>query len=160
MTASQESVSTPCRRTVVAAVGTGGLAVALTACGGSDKGQQSEGASSPSSAPAQQSDQGGKQNPAGGAVLAKTADIPVGGGKVFKDEGVVVTQPTAGEFKAFSNICTHQGCSVNSVSDGTINCPCHGSKYSIVDGSVKHPPAPKPLPAKQIQVAGEEIKLG
>src|SRR5207248_974836 len=83
-----------------------------------------------------------------GGPLAQTSEIPVGGGKIFADASVVVTQPTTGQFKAFSSICTHQQCPVTSVSGGTINCPCHGSKYSIADGSVKSGPAPKPLPSK------------
>ncbi|MFJ9149779.1 Rieske (2Fe-2S) protein [Streptomyces sp. NPDC102270] len=94
-----------------------------------------------------------------GTELAKTSEIPVGGGKIFKDEKVVVTQPKKGEFKAFSDICTHQGCQVTSVSDGTINCPCHGSKFNITDGSVANPPANKPLPEKQIKVSGDSIQL-
>ncbi|MFG2468238.1 Rieske (2Fe-2S) protein [Streptomyces canus] len=94
-----------------------------------------------------------------GTELAKTSEIPVGGGKIFKDEKVVVTQPKEGEFKAFSDICTHQGCQVTSVSDGTINCPCHGSKFHIADGSVANPPANKPLPEKQIKVSGDSIQL-
>jgi len=94
-----------------------------------------------------------------GTELAKTSDIPVGGGKIFKDEKVVVTQPKKGEFKAFSDICTHQGCQVASVSGGTINCPCHGSKFNITDGSVANPPADQPLPEKQIKVNGDSIEL-
>jgi Rieske Fe-S protein len=91
--------------------------------------------------------------------LAEKSDIPVGGGKVFKEEKVVVTQPKKGEFKAFSAICTHQGCTVNKVADGTIDCPCHGSKYRITDASVVHGPAPRPLPAKKITVKGKSIFL-
>lgn len=87
------------------------------------------------------------------------ATIPVGGGKIFADQKVVVTQPTEGEFKAFSTVCTHQGCQVNEVAGGTINCPCHGSKYDIATGEVKAGPAPKPLPAKQVSVTGEGITL-
>jgi Rieske Fe-S protein len=71
----------------------------------------------------------------------------------------VVTQPKKGEFKAFSAICTHQGCTVNKVADGTIDCPCHGSKYRITDASVVHGPAPRPLPAKKITVKGKSIFL-
>ncbi|MFE9403186.1 Rieske (2Fe-2S) protein [Streptomyces sp. NPDC006530] len=94
-----------------------------------------------------------------GRVLARTSDIPVGGGKVFADRKVVVTQPVAGTFKGFSAICTHQGCTVSTVSDGTINCPCHGSKYRIADASVAHGPAPRPLPAQPITVDKGSILL-
>ncbi|WP_241996580.1 Rieske (2Fe-2S) protein [Kribbella antiqua] len=72
---------------------------------------------------------------------------------------VVVTQPTAGTFKAFTSVCTHQQCQVASVANGTINCDCHGSKFSITDGSVVHDPAPQPLAPKQITVSGTSISL-
>ena len=92
-------------------------------------------------------------------MSAKTSEIPVGGGKVFDTQKVVVTQPTAGQFKAFTAVCTHQGCTVSTVKDGTINCPCHGSKYSIADGSVQGGPAPAPLAAKTVTVNGDEITV-
>ncbi len=72
---------------------------------------------------------------------------------------MVVTQPTAGEFKAFSATCTHQGCAVKSISDGVINCPCHNSNFSISDGSVQSGPATQPLPAVEISVSGDSITL-
>lgn len=90
-------------------------------------------------------------------AIAKTADVPVGSG-VIVDE-IVVTQPTAGEFKGFSTTCTHAGCSVNKIADGTINCPCHGSKFNL-DGSVANGPAAKPLEAKAVTVQGDSIVLG
>ena len=91
------------------------------------------------------------------AVLASTADIPVGGGKVLTDKKIVITQPQAGSFHAFTAICTHQGCIVSTVSGGTINCPCHGSKYSSVNGSVVNGPATLPLAAVSIKVQGTSI---
>jgi Rieske Fe-S protein len=91
------------------------------------------------------------------AVLASTADIPVGGGKVLTDKKIVITQPQAGSFHAFTAICTHQGCIVNSVSGGTIGCPCHGSKYSSVNGSVVNGPATLPLAAVSIKVQGTSL---
>ena len=51
----------------------------------------------------------------------------------------------SGEFKPFSAVCTHLGCIVNKIGNGTIDCPCHGSMYSVKDGHVVHGPAPKPL---------------
>ncbi|MFC5910152.1 Rieske (2Fe-2S) protein, partial [Streptacidiphilus monticola] len=82
------------------------------------------------------------------------------GGKVFADQQVVVTQPAAGQFKAFSAVCTHAGCTVGSVSGGTIVCPCHGSKYKITDGSVVQGPAPRPLAEKSVTVANGQLELG
>ncbi|MGW4569480.1 Rieske (2Fe-2S) protein, partial [Streptomyces sp. NPDC004561] len=101
----------------------------------------------------------GSGGSAGGAALAKTSDIPEGGGKIFKEQGVVVTQPAAGTFKAFSSKCTHQGCAVGSVTGGAIVCPCHNSHFSVEDGSVKQGPATQPLPAAKITVSGDEIKM-
>ncbi|MFD6435136.1 Rieske (2Fe-2S) protein, partial [Streptomyces venezuelae] len=101
---------------------------------------------------------GGK--PPAGPELAKTADVPVGGGTVVKDKKVVVTQPESGTFKAFSAVCTHSGCLVAEVADGTINCPCHGSKYRVADASVADGPAPRPLAEEKITVTGNSITLG
>ncbi|MBL1083009.1 Rieske (2Fe-2S) protein [Streptomyces actinomycinicus] len=152
----------PARRTVMAAAGAAGLAAALTACGSGDDASGSAdtgsaSAGSTGSAGSSGSAQGGGS--AGGAALAKTADIPEGGGKIFKDQGVVVTQPTAGTYKAFSSKCTHQGCAVGSVANGVIVCPCHNSEFSVTDGSVKKGPATQALPAAKISVSGDEIKL-
>ncbi|MBO0873452.1 MAG: Rieske (2Fe-2S) protein [Pseudonocardia sp.] len=96
----------------------------------------------------------------GGTPLGPVGSVPVGGGKVFGAQKVVVTQPTAGQFKAFSSVCTHKGCAVNEVADGTINCPCHDSKFSITDGSVKDGPAKKALPARTVNAAGGTLRLG
>ena len=104
----------------------------------------------------------GGANPGGqttGTLLGMTADIPVGGGKVFTAAKVVVTQPAKGQFKAFSAVCTHVGCLCNQVADGTVNCPCHGSKFKITDGSVTAGPAPAPLAPATITVASGKILL-
>ncbi|MEY9842719.1 Rieske (2Fe-2S) protein [Streptacidiphilus sp. EB103A] len=177
----EESQQTTARRTVLAGVGVVGVAGVLAACGSSGSSSSAAGAastpaadassspassdtssapaagaSSSSPAAASSSAAGGS---AGGTVLAATSDIPEGGGKVFADHKVVVTQPSAGTFKAFTAVCTHAGCTVSSVSGGTINCPCHGSKFHIADGSVAGGPAPSPLAAQTIAVSGGQIKL-
>lgn len=81
-----------------------------------------------------------------------TSKVPVGGGVILQDADYVVTQPSKGKYKAFSKICTHQGCPVAAVRNGVIHCNCHGSEYSIKDGSVTNPPAPKPLAAAKTTV--------
>lgn len=86
-------------------------------------------------------------------AFARTSDIPVGGGKTFKDQKIVVTQPTSGQFHGFSATCTHAGCLVDKVEDGQIICPCHGSRFSISDGKVEKGPALLPLPAEKIDVS-------
>jgi Rieske Fe-S protein len=92
-------------------------------------------------------------------TLAATADIPVGSGKVFTDADVVISQPTAGKFVAFSATCTHQGCTVNTITGNTVSCPCHGSSFRLADGSVVKGPAANPLPKKDIKVSGGQIRL-
>ncbi len=142
------------RRTVVLAVGAVGAAAALTACGGSDGSGGGSGGTGGTD-PVEQPGSGG----AGGAVLAKTADIPEGGGIVFAAQKVVVTQPRAGEFKAFSATCTHQGCAVKDVTDNVITCPCHNSTFDAATGSPTAGPATQPLPAREISVEGGAITL-
>ena len=94
--------------------------------------------------------------PDAGTVLTPTSDVPVGGGVILADEGLVVTQPEEGTFKAFSSKCTHQGCQVTKVA-GTIDCPCHKSKFSITDGSPESGPATSPLPETTVKVDGKNV---
>ena len=129
----------PSRRTILA-----GAAAGLAGLTGCQK--YGEPTATPAPAPAN-------------TVLGKIADIPVGGGKIFAPNQVVVTQPVKGTFKAFSSICTHQSCPVASVSGGTINCDCHGSKYAVATGAVVAGPAPRPLPPKQITITGDTLTL-
>ena len=86
------------------------------------------------------------------AALVAVADVPAGGGTVVKDAKVVVTKDESGQVKAFSAICTHQGCTVASVSGGTINCPCHGSRFDAATGRPVAGPAKSPLPTVAVAV--------
>ena len=125
------------RRTLLAGAGLTAVALGgLSACGAD--------AAAPSSS--------------GGSVSAKTGDIPVGGGTIFADAETVVTQPTAGTYKAFSSICTHAGCPVGQVTDSIV-CSCHGSRFSLGDGSVVAGPAPSPLPAKVVTAKGDTVSV-
>ncbi|MFH8661301.1 Rieske (2Fe-2S) protein [Streptomyces afghaniensis] len=140
------------RRTVLLATGATGAVALVAACGGGGDDNGSASTSSPTGRETAGQETAGRD-------LATTDEIPVGGGKIFKEEEVVVTQPEQGRFKAFSAICTHQRCTVASVSDGTINCVCHGSKFDIADGSVAHGPATRPLPTEKITVEGDSVRL-
>ncbi|SED24026.1 Ferredoxin subunit of nitrite reductase or a ring-hydroxylating dioxygenase [Nocardioides exalbidus] len=93
----------------------------------------------------------------GGDALASAADVPVGGCFVVSAAKVVVTQPTEGDFKAFSAVCTHQGCLVESSTDGQIPCPCHMSMFSLEDGSPTSGPATTALESVAITVDGDSI---
>ncbi|MGD9618346.1 MAG: ubiquinol-cytochrome c reductase iron-sulfur subunit [Mycolicibacterium sp.] len=135
------------RRTVIAGLGgLAGSAVAACSVGGRRSGSDSAAGSG-----------SGSGSEAAPEILTKTADVPVGSGVVVGT--LVVTQPVAGDFKAFSAVCTHTGCLINEVADGTINCPCHGSKFSL-DGNVVRGPANRPLNAEAIIVQGDSIVLG
>lgn len=92
-----------------------------------------------------------------GKVVARTSEIPVGGGKVIAADKIVITQPVKGRYKAFSAVCTHQGCTVGEPKGGVIECPCHGSAFSAADGSVKQGPAESPLTAYTATVTGDGI---
>jgi Rieske Fe-S protein len=143
------------RQKVLLGAGLGLITAVVAACSTYGKKPEAESASNTTTAAAP-STSGGPATPAAN-VIAKTADVPVGSGVIV--DKVVVTQPTAGVFMGFSAICTHAGCTVNKVADGTIDCPCHGSKFNL-DGSVAKGPAQKPLPAANISVQGESIVLG
>lgn len=140
-----------------ALTGSAGLALAtplLAACGGDDDSSASDaGAGSDGSAESPDGSSGG------GATLATTAEVPVEGGTVVEGEKVVVTQPTEGDFRAFTAVCTHQGCVVDKVEAGEIFCPCHGSRFSAGDGSVTNGPATEPLASVEIAVEGDRISL-
>ncbi len=148
------------RRGVLAGVGLVGLAGAVGACssGGSSSSSAGTGAAAGATSAASTPSAGNAGSAAN--VLATTSEIPVGSGKIFTAEKIVVTQSASGDFKAFSAVCTHMGCIVSQIANGTIDCPCHGSQYSIKTGAVVAGPAPSPLPAASIKVSGSSIILG
>jgi Rieske Fe-S protein len=156
------------RRTILKGAAVAGAAIPfLAACGngssgnsGGDLHQPKQGGGSSAGGAGSG---GGSANGGGGSsasVLTSTSKVPQGGGVILDDPGIVITQPQAGDFKGFSNICTHMGCEVSDVSGGTINCFCHGSQFSIEDGSVVTGPASTPLPTEPITVKGKDILAG
>jgi Rieske Fe-S protein len=154
------------RRALLAGAGVAGVA-ALAGCttydannGGIAGPPPSSAAASSQAGPAASGGSGGTAAAAPANQLATTAEVPVGGGKIVSGANVVLTQPVAGTFKGFSAVCTHQGCIVATIANGTIDCPCHGSKFSVKDGSVVNGPAASPLPPVTITVQGTSIVKG
>ena len=146
------------RRTLLACAGAACAAV-LAGCAryNSNNGGVAGAQPAPSSSAPAGPASSGAATPNGPPVLASTADVPVGGGKILASQKIVITQPQAGTFHAFTAVCTHQGCIVGTVAGGTIDCPCHGSKFSITDGSVVNGPASSPLAPVAIKVQGTSI---
>jgi Rieske Fe-S protein len=91
--------------------------------------------------------------------VAKAADVPKGGGKVLEKEKVVLTRDAGGQLRGFTAVCTHAGCIVASVAGGTINCPCHGSKFDVATGQPVAGPAKAPLKAVTVRQSGDSIYL-
>lgn len=159
------------RRTALMGMGAVGVAGFLAACGGDDEpGGAPPGTAEPTAEPpggeattpadptSEPSTPAGEEP--GGEPLTTTGDVPVGGGVILHAPGVVVAQPEAGTFVAYSSTCTHQGCAVTSVSEGLITCDCHGSQFNVADGSVARGPAEQPLPEVAIVVEGDAILAG
>lgn len=140
-----------CRRDLLAGACLLGLAVGATGCGSGTRATPAP--PGPPSVPA------GSPSSSTAIVLGPTESIPIGGGTVFTQQRVVVTQPEPGQYHAYSARCTHEGCLVSSVTEGTINCPCHGSRFSITDGAVITGPAVEPLHRRNIVVTSGSIML-
>ena len=147
------------RRTVLRGVAIGGLALpVLAACGGTDDADTAA-ESSPSAAESSAAPSESGSPSVSGGTKVPVADVPVGGGVILAAEKIVVTQPKKGEFKAFDATCTHKGCPVKSIEGGEIVCPCHGSHFSIEDGTPTQGPATAPLGNKTATVSGDQISV-
>jgi Rieske Fe-S protein len=139
------------RRTVFIGTGVGLIGFVVAACS-TTKSQLAPSSTADASTPAATT----PSAPPPPKIIAKTSQVPVGSGVIVDD--VVITQPTQGVFNGLSSTCTHQGCKLDKVANGTIDCPCHGSKFNL-DGSVANGPAKLPLPTKSISVQGDSIVL-
>ena len=170
-TQARQEIPATTRRTILRAAGllglTGAGAAALGACAEASSGSPAPTPAAETSAPASPSPTADATSPTPSASPAEAPDgpsvaasaVPVGGGVILENADYVVTQPSKGSYKAFSKICTHQGCPVASVAEGVIHCDCHGSEYSIKDGSVTNPPATKGLAEAKTTVFENKIYI-
>ena len=98
-------------------------------------------------------------NQPSGPITLPITDVPSGGG-ILKGQGYVVTQPSDGQFKAFSAVCPHQGCEVSNIVEDEIVCGCHGSRFALADGSLKKGPATTGLDPATVTRDGDTLTLG
>lgn len=151
--------STSTRRVVLMGAGGVGVAAALAACGTDSSNTNPNGTdfnNNPvpaGSAGTEGGSTGGGSTGGGGTVLVAASEVAVGSGVILDD--LVVTQPTEGEYKAFSNVCTHQQCKVTEIKNKQIACKCHNSYFSIEDGSPISGPAGTALAATKVELDGD-----
>ena len=64
-------------------------------------------------------------------------------------------------FHAIHDRCSHRGCSLadGELEKETVTCPCHGSKFSLRDGSVLQGPATVAQPAYDVRESGGKIEI-
>lgn len=94
-------------------------------------------------------------------TLIPLDQVPVGGvaSLIIDRKPAFVARPTSDTVRAFSAICTHQGCTVVAAGDQLI-CPCHGSHYELLTGTVLRGPAKRPLPPIAVHLANGAVVLG
>ena len=151
--ARNEAASEPSRRLLVA--GLLGIPV-LAACGADDSGSAGGSTGDGGGSGADEGKGGGSAS----GTLGRTSDVPVGGAKIYTAEKILVSQPSEGEFRAFSTVCTHRQCAITKMDGDAIQCGCHGSRFKVEDGSVAAGPATEPLAPRKVTVRGEDLVLG
>ena len=92
-----------------------------------------------------------------GGALAKVTQIPESGGLILPGPKVVLIRSGDDNVRAFSAVCTHQGCTVTSIANNVITCPCHASRFSATTGDVISGPAPRPLPVINVDVRNGQV---
>lgn len=130
------------RRSVLCAGAVAGIGLTTAACSGGGGGKQAS------------------PTPTAPVELGSSGDVPVGGAKLYREQRLVVSQPSEGEFVAFSAVCTHQGCTLGEVHKEEGSCPCHGSRFDVSTGKVLQGPATKPLPEVPVRVKDGKLVAG
>jgi Rieske Fe-S protein len=92
-------------------------------------------------------------------VAAKVSEVPPNSGKIFKfgNKPGILVHTAAGEFKAFSAVCTHLECIVQYRDDTKqIWCACHNGQYNLSGQNIGGPP-PRPLEEFKVNRRGDDV---
>lgn len=151
----------------------GALGTVLAACGGDDDSAASGAAEEPPAPAAEPPAPAPEPTPepapepaeppeaAAGATIS-TAEVDASGlAAIETDAGKIAVANVEGEYFAFDDTCTHQGCSLSTGTlDGSnVICPCHGSTFDVTSGEVVSGPASRPVMSYAVTVNGQEIEI-
>jgi nitrite reductase/ring-hydroxylating ferredoxin subunit len=95
-------------------------------------------------------------------TVGKAADLQVGEMRAFdvRDQTVTVAN-VGGTLYAFSDVCTHQQCSLaeGELEEAKVICPCHGSEFDTRSGAVLQGPAQVPVRSYRVRVEGDALQI-
>jgi nitrite reductase/ring-hydroxylating ferredoxin subunit len=65
------------------------------------------------------------------------------------------------EVLALHDRCSHRGCSLatGDVEDGTVTCPCHGSRFDLRSGAILQGPATAPQPVLEARTRAGRVEV-
>jgi 3-phenylpropionate/trans-cinnamate dioxygenase ferredoxin subunit len=97
--------------------------------------------------------------------VAKTDELDDGDMKQVVVAGDLIGLYRVGDdFYAMHDICTHEQAYLTEgefePDELEVECPLHGSRFSLVDGSVRILPATKPEPVYEVRVEGDLVLVG
>lgn len=92
-------------------------------------------------------------------VAARVGELSVNSGKIFRfgtRPGILIHTP-AGEYAAFSAVCTHLECTVQYRPDFKhVWCACHNGHFDLTGKNISGPP-PRPLETYRVDIRSEDI---
>jgi Rieske Fe-S protein len=94
-------------------------------------------------------------------AVGKTKEFPPNSARVvrFGARPAIVVRLPAGDFRAFSAVCTHLQCTVQYRADlEAIWCACHNGRFDLAGRNVGGPP-PRPLDPLEVAVRGDDVVL-
>lgn len=85
------------------------------------------------------------------------SEVPVGSAVIVGS--FIIAQPRAGEFKAYSTRCPHQGNTIDTVDGSEVICRAHQSHFSVEDGHPTEGPARSSLTEATVEINGEQLTV-